>query len=319
MATIAKNPPILGALSAMIAVFCFSINDVAIKFLSGGYALHEVVLIRSFIALAVFFAVVLPLAGGLAVLRTKRLGLHLIRGGCVVFANMAFFMGVAAMPLAEAVAIFFVSPLLITVFSVVFLGETVGPRRWAAIGIGLLGVVVVLRPGTSTFQFAALLPLTGAFGYATLHTLTRKLGTTESAAALTFYIQITFIAVAGTIGLGLGGGQYAGWDNASLEFFFRAWTWPGPRDWVILVVLGLCSVGGGYFISQAYRLSEAALVAPFEYIAMPLAVLFGMLLFDEWPDLFAWSGILLIVGSGLFLIWREAAAGAPRPRPRARR
>jgi drug/metabolite transporter (DMT)-like permease len=108
-----------------------------IKFLSGDYPLHQIILTRSLIGMVVVLAVILPLSGGIGSVRTKRLGLHLLRGFAVVLSNVFFFMALAAMPLAEAVAIFFICPLLISVASVVFLGETVGPRRWAAIGIGL--------------------------------------------------------------------------------------------------------------------------------------------------------------------------------------
>ena len=157
-------------------LFFFSVNDGAIKFLSGGYALHEVVLIRSVIGLVILLVLIAPLTDGFAIFRTKRLGMHLIRGFCVVMANMTFFLGLAAMPLADAVAIFFISPLIITVFSVVFLGEYVGPRRWAAVIVGLIGVVIMMRPGTASFQYASLLPVVAATAYAGLHMLTRLIG-----------------------------------------------------------------------------------------------------------------------------------------------
>lgn len=308
-----ENTALIGAGSAIAAVFCFSINDTAIKFLSGDYALHQVILIRSLFGMAVLFAVVVPLSGGWRNLRTRRIGMHLLRGLCVVFANMTFFLALAALPLAEGVAIFFISPLVITVFSVIFLRETVGPRRWAAIALGLIGVIVMLRPGTAAFQGAALLPLAAAFGYAALHMLTRKIGVTESAASMSFYIQLTFIAVSASLGLIMGDGKFAGSDDPSLDFLLRAWVWPGPRDYLILALVGAASAFGGYFISQAYRVSEAALVAPFEYLALPLAILWGIVVFGEWPDGVAIIGIALILGSGLYMIWREAQVRAARP------
>lgn len=309
-----RNPAVVGALSAMIAVTCFSINDVAVKFLSGDYALHQVVLLRALIGIALLLGVVVPLSGGLSVLRTKRLGLHLVRGLCVVFANMTFFLGLAALPLAEGVAIFFISPLLITIFSVVILGEVVGPRRWASVGIGLIGVLIVLRPGTEAFQLAALLPLAAAAGYAMLHIFTRRIGTADSAQAMTFYIQITFVVVSSAMGLAVGQGQLADQSDPSLAFLFRAWVWPAPEDWWILVMLGATSTAGGYFISQAYRQAEAAFVAPFEYLAMPLAVLSGILVFGEWPDGVALGGIALILSSGLYMLWRDTRARPAPPR-----
>ena len=309
-----------GALWAVGAVMCFSTNDVLIKFLSGDYALHEIVFIRSIIGILCVLAFILPFSGGWASLETRRLGAHVIRGLCVVFANLCFFLGLAALPLAEAVAIFFISPLLISVASVVFLGETVGPRRWTTIALGFLGVLIVLRPGTSAFQIASLLPLAAAFGYAALHTLTRKIGATESGVALAFYVQLVFLIATVIIGLSLGDGRFGDQDHPSLAFLFRAWVQPEMADWPILLAVGATSAFGGYAIGQAYRLSEAAFVAPFEYAAMPMAVLWGFLVFDEFPDTVAILGILLILGSGLYLILREASARrAVRSRPPSHR
>ena len=135
-----------GALFALMAVMCFSLNDVGIKFLSDTYALHQVIFIRSSIGTLVFLMVIMPLSGGFKVMRTRRLKMHLLRGICVVIANMCLFLGLAAMPIADAVAVFFISPLVITVFSVVFLGEAVGARRWVAIAVGFIGVLVIVKP-----------------------------------------------------------------------------------------------------------------------------------------------------------------------------
>ena len=300
-----RSTAIFGCLSAIVAVFCFSTNDVAIKFISKDYALHLVVLIRSLVGLAVLFMLIVPLSGGVNVLYTNRLGLHLLRGLCVVFANITFFLGLAALPLAEGVAIFFISPLLITIFSVIFLKEIVGPRRWAAVTIGLIGVLVILRPGSASFQTASLLPLSAAFGYATLHMLTRYIGKTESAASLSFYIQVTFLVVCLMSGLIIGDGKFSGWSDPSLEFLFRAWSWPSNDHYSILILIGTTSAFGGFFISQAYRISEASVVAPFEYIALPIAIFWGVIVFGEFPDKTTFIGIALILGSGLYIIWRE--------------
>ena len=300
-----RSTAIFGSLSAIVAVFCFSTNDVAIKFISKDYALHLVVLIRSLVGLIVLFLFIVPLSGGIKVLYTNRLGLHLLRGFCVVFANITFFLGLAALPLAEGVAIFFISPLLITIFSVVFLKEIVGPRRWAAVTLGLIGVLVILRPGSATFQTASLLPLSAAFGYATLHMLTRYIGKTESAASMSFYIQLTFLVICLMLGLTIGDGKFSGWNDPSLEFLFRAWSWPSSDHYSILILIGTTSAFGGFFISQAYRISEAAVVAPFEYIALPIAIFWGVIVFGEYPDKTTLLGIALILGSGLYIIWRE--------------
>lgn len=310
---------ITGILCIMGGMIFFSLNDMSIKFLSGGYALHQVVLIRTAFALAILVGLVMPFQGGHGQMRTRRIGAHVLRGVCVVLANMLFFVALAAMPLAEAVAISFVSPLLITLFSVVFLGERVGPRRWVAVGIGLLGVIVILRPGTEAFRPVAVLPLLGAVAYAMVNIMTRRLGGTESAATLTFYIQITFAVVSAAMGLAVGDGRFAGTGDASLDFLLRAWIWPEPRDWPILVLLGLAAAIGSLLVAQGYRLCEAALAAPFEYTAMPLAVFWGVAVFGEWPDAVSWTGIALILGGGLYLIWRETLRGRVADTPRARR
>lgn len=317
--TTAEKRTALGAISALIAVTCFSINDASIKFLSGDYALHQIVLIRSLLAFILLLAVIVPLERGFGAFRTKRMGMHLLRGFCVVFANMTFFLGLSVLPLADAVAVFFISPLIITAMSVIFLGEKAGPRRWLALVVGMIGVLIMLRPGTGSFQPALLLPVAAAFAYAALHVLTRKIGSTESAATMSFYIQLTFIAVSGIIGLGLGHGQYSGQGGELFEFVLRPWSWPAIYDWPVLALLGVSSAMGGYFISQAYRIAEASVIAPLEYLAMPAAVIFGVIVFGEWPDLVAWMGIVLIAGAGLFVAWREAqlerkALATPRAR-----
>jgi len=300
------SPAKLGAICASISVIFFSINDVAIKFLSGGYALHQVVLIRSVIGLLIIVAVIAPMTTGWAIARTKKLKMHMLRGLCVVFANMTFFLGLAAMPLADAVAIFFISPLVITLFSVLFLGEVVGPRRWAAIAVGFIGVVVMMRPGTQAFQVASLLPLAAAFCYAGIHIITRRIGGTESAATMAFYIQLMFIVVGVMFGLFVGDGRFGDQSDPSLAFLLRAWSWPVVADYPIFLIIGVGIGIGGYLISQAYRVAEASYIAPFEYLALPISVIFGMIVFSEFPGVWDYLGMALILGAGLFTVWREA-------------
>jgi drug/metabolite transporter (DMT)-like permease len=300
------SPAKLGAICAAISVVFFSINDVAIKFLSGGYALHQVVLIRSLIGLLLVVVVIAPLTDGWAIARTKRLKMHMFRGLCVVFANMTFFLGLAAMPLADAVAIFFISPLVITIFSVLFLGESVGPRRWAAIAVGFIGVLIMMRPGTDAFQVASILPLAAAFCYAGIHIITRRIGGTESAATMAFYIQIMFIVVCLAMGLAVGDGRFGDQSDPSLAFLLRAWSWPLVADYPVFAIIGIGIATAGYLISQAYRVAEASFIAPFEYLALPMSVVLGMLVFAEFPDAWDYLGMALILGAGLFTIWREA-------------
>ncbi|PIB25924.1 hypothetical protein BFP76_13100 [Amylibacter kogurei] len=306
MNRIFSNPIALGITCALIAAFFFTLNDVGIKFLSGDYPLHEVVLIRALIALSITLAIFMPLEGGYHNLRTKRLGLHMVRGVFVVMANLLFFLGLASIPLSEATAIFFIAPVIITIFSVIFLGETVGVWRWFAVGAGLLGALIMLRPNPASFQIASLLPMFAAVCYATLHILSRKMGGTESASTLSFYIQLTFVLVSAAMGLTFHDGATAGSENITIQFLLRAWVMPTPFDFAVMAGVGVASAVGGYFISQAYRTSEAALVAPFEYVGLLLAIIWGIAIFDEWPDYIAWLGMALILSSGLLMLWRES-------------
>ncbi len=300
---------------AIASAFAFTVNDTAMKFLSGNYALHQIVLIRACFALIVTTAIFVPLDGGFKALKTSRPLMHLARGICVVFANMSFFMSLAAIKIAEATAILFIAPLIITAMAVVFLKEEVGPRRWVAIALGLAGVFVIVRPGASSFQAAALLPLIAAIAYATLHVLTRRIGTADTAAAMAFYIQIMFIVIGSLTGLVLGDGRFAGTGNASIDFLLRAWTWPPMGDLAIIGAAGFASAIGGYLVSQAYRIAEASVIAPFEYAALPLSVLWGLAIFNEWPDAIAWLGIVLIVASGLYAYSRERKIDTVAPKP----
>lgn len=296
----------LPIICALIAGIAFSINDLSIKLLSGDYPLHEIVLFRASIGMIFTLAIFIPLDGGFINLRTKRPFMHIIRAMFVVMANTFFFMGIAALPLSEATAIFFISPMVITLFSILFLGERVGVWRWAAVFAGLFGAIIMLRPGTESFQLAGLFPMAAAVCYAGLHVFTRKLGATDKASSMAFYIQLTFVIVSASIGLAFGDGRYAGTGNPSLDFLLRAWVWPQAGDLAIMAGIGVASAVGGYTISQAYRLGEAATIAPFEYISLVLAIIWGITIFSEYPDTIAWLGILLIFAAGLLVFWRES-------------
>lgn len=218
----------------------------------------------------------------------------------------AFFWG--SPPCPWLVAIFFVSPFIICAFSVLFLGETVGLRRWMAIFAGFSGVMFVLRPGTEAFEMDALFPLSAALGYAALHMFTRRLGKTESAACLAFYVQLTFVVTSILVGGIVGNGKFDVSSDASLAFLLREWTWPSLGGLGVMALVGAATAIGGFANGQAYRLSEAAFVAPFEYMAMPVSIISGFFIFRELPDRWALLGIALIITSGLFLIWRTSVA-----------
>jgi len=309
MPSIATSRPTAGIVFVLLGVLAISINDMLVKQLSGGYPLHQIVFLRSAIGLG-FMLVLVQAEGGWRILRTRQPGLQMIRGLMVVVSNMSFFAALAVLPLADTTALFFVAPLFITLLSIPVLGEKVGPLRIGAVVFGFLGVLIMQRPWQSSEALQAdrivlLLPVLAALTYAGMQIMTRKLGTVSRASALAVYIQLTFIAVSGMFWLVAGDGRYAGTGNASVEFLLRAWVWPAAGDWKFLFGLGFLSAVVGYCLSQAYRLSDAATVAPFEYVGLPLAVLWGWLFWAELPDWEVWTGMAMIMAAGLFVFLRE--------------
>ncbi len=305
----APNQNLIAIALALGGSIVLSINDLGIKFLSDAYALHQIILIRAMIGLPVIFALVQMSRKGFGQLRSQRWPAHVVRVALVLTANVTFFVGLAELPLADAVAIAFVAPVLVTFMSAAFLGEKVGPHRWGAVIAGLIGVFVMMRPNAGALQPAVILVLISAATYAGMHIMTRRMRDTESAATLSFYVHVGFIASSLVMGLVFGNGAWAAsTQSGPFAFLFRAWIWPPLADWPILLTIGLVVTTGGLMISQAYRLSEAALVAPYEYIGIPMAIFWGLLVFGTWPDSITWVGIVLICGAGLYTLLREGMA-----------
>jgi S-adenosylmethionine uptake transporter len=295
---------ILGIICIMIGMGTSSLMDATIKSLSGVYPLHEIVMARSVVAILLTLIIV-HFEGGLALLKTSRPFMHLMRGVLIVIANMTFYLAISAMPLAEATAIFFVSPLIITVLSVFVLGESVGWRRWLGVLAGFIGVVIIVNPGAGSFSYFSLLPVIAALAYATTQITSRNLGITEKASVMSFYIGLTFIFISSGFWLLVGDGSYVEAGGEELNFLFRPWVWPTPDDAVRMVLIGVLVAIVGYMLSQAYRVANASVVAPFEFIAMPLSILWGYLFWQEIPGIQAAIGIALIFASGLYVFLRE--------------
>ena len=310
MTAVSQNRAGLAILSIVIGMLAISLNDMLIKQLSGGYALHQIVFARSAIGIC-FSLVLVHFEGGFHLLKTKQPGLHTTRGVLIVISNMTFFVALAALPLAEATALFFVAPLFITLLSIPFLGEKVGPLRLGAVAVGFVGVVIMQRPWAGAETLAAsrvvlLLPIIAAITYAGNQLMTRRLGVTAKASVLSVYIQAAFIVVSVGFFLVAGDGRFVGSDaSPSMTFLLRAWVWPAPGDLWVFIALGVNSAVIGYCLSQAYRLGDAATVAPFEYILLPLSVFWGVVVFGELPVWEVWIGIALILSAGLFVFLRE--------------
>ncbi len=298
----------------LVGMVCITVNDTLIKFLSDGYPLHQMVFVRSAIGLVVS-VVFLRMEGGVTLLRTDRPALHVLRAVLIVVANMTFFAALAVMPLGAATALFFVAPLFITLLAIPVLGEPIGAPRITAIVVGLVGVGVMMAPGVDWGgipRWNLLLPVAAAACYSGMQVLTRKLGDRSAASAMAIYIQGTFVVVSVGFFLVAGDGRFAA-DTRSdaAKFLLRAWVWPAAGDLWIFAVLGLMSALIGYSLSQAYRLGTAAVVASYEYVALPLAIFWGWLVFGEVPDPAVWLGIVLIAGAGLAVFARERALARP--------
>ncbi len=270
----------------LVSVALFALMDAGLKTLSAHYPPFQVAAMRGLSSLPLVLGWALASAGAGALLRV-RWPLHLVRGVLGIVMMASFVYALKRLPLSTAYSIFFVAPLLITALSVPILGEHVGPRRWTAIAVGLLGVLVVLRPtGEGVLTLAGLAVLVAAFGYAVSAILVRVLARTDSTQATTFWLLAL---------MALGAGLLA---------------WPG---WVplrgehaaIIAGIGIAGALGQYTITEAFRSGEASLVAPLEYSALVWGVLLDLSLWGVLPDGLTWLGAAIIVGSGLYLIRRE--------------
>ena len=316
------NSKYLGIICITLAQVFFTTQDMAIKFISGNYALHQIILIRASVAILFTLLVFVPIDGGYKYLLSKRLGLHLLRGFGIVVANLCFFTALVTIPLAEAVAIFFIAPLLITLLSVFLIGEKVGMRSWIAVFVGLIGVLIMLRPGFGVFNPASMLPLAAALAYSLVQIMTRKMGKGEKASTMVFYIQLNLVFFSSLMGLIFGDGNLADPSQPIIFYLFRAWIVPTWQDLMIMFGIGIFSGLGAYFISQAYRITKAGIIAPFEYVALPFSIFWSITIFGDWPDIVSWLGIVLIAGAGLYVVYSETVQGRKndlyRPIPRNR-
>jgi drug/metabolite transporter (DMT)-like permease len=287
----------------ILAMLIFSLQDVAVKWISGDYPILETVLFRSLSALPLtllFFR----FEGGRGLPATGRHKLEYIRGLFYFLSYTAYFMGLAALPLAEIAAIKFSGPLMITALSVVLLGETVGPRRWLALLVGFMGVLLIVRPGLATFNMGSVFILISVLFYALAAMLTRKLQTTDSSATMAYYSSFVYLLATFIFPLVILVGDFPG-AHPSVAFLFRAWATPSLLDGVIMAGLGLVWAGGMYFLARAYSVALASVVAPFEYVALPINVMWDFVVWQELPALTTWVGAFLALSSGLYVLYRE--------------
>lgn len=290
-----RRAPVKGLLYMMAAVFAFAAMDAAAKWLTAGYSVAEVAVLSR--AISPFLALAIALQqGGLATLKTRHPGWHLTRSVANGVTLMTFFGALIYLPLADTVAITFVSPLIMCALAVPILKERVGPRRWTAIVIGFLGVLVITRPSGVGLGIGALLALGAAFGDALGINITRRMSVTESSHSMLFWSSVILIAAFVTLMLLF----------HNVPAF--AWTMPAARDWPVIAILSLCGCGAQFSLAQAFRYGEVSLLAPLEYVALIWAVIFGYLFWRDLPSLTVLAGVAIIIASSAYVAHREARA-----------
>lgn len=301
-----RNAAGVAFLIAGVAVF--SVQDLILKLLSGAYPLHQAMVLRSFTAIP-FLLLLVHFDGGLRSLFTPGTRAMIWRGVVMFVAYTAYYLALAALPMATTVALYFSAPLFITILSVFFLSEKVGPRRWIALMAGFAGVLIMVRPGGDLFEWAALLPVLSGLTYAISMIAARRLGSTESAAALAFWGNAVFLAAALAMSAVLGTGAVADETHPSLAFLLRGWVMPSAFDLMLMMACGVIAAAGLTLLTQAYRIGEASVVTPFEYTGLLWSVIYGWVFWQQWPTMPDWTGIAIIIGAGLYILWRERRAG----------
>ncbi len=288
------------------AVFVISIQNIVIKWIGGDYSVLQIVALRSLVAFP-FTLVFYRYEGRRGLPTTKMPRLEYVRGIFLFLSYTTFMMGLAALPLAQIEAIRFSGPLMITFLSVVMLGEKVGPRRWVALVIGFMGVLLIVQPGSASFNLGSVFVLVSVLFYALVVILTRKLQAEDSSATMAYYSSLVYLAAALILApLPALVGQTPD-VHPSIAFLIRPWSMPTLLDGLIMAGLGLIWAGWMYLLSRAYSLAQASVAAPFEYVSLPINILWGLLIWREVPTGLTLAGAALALGSGLYVLYRERA------------
>ena len=277
------------------AAAVFSVSAVFVKLLGGEIPLAQLVFCRNIFALPVLLPLLLR-AGGLAALRTRHPGLHALRLAGGLGGMFGAFYGYAHLPLATVTALGFTMPLFLTLLAIPFLGERVGPRRGTAVLVGFMGVLLMTDPfgGGRADPLAMLLVLLSAVGWAVAMITIRKMGAAGER-NVTIVLWFAFASAA-----------------ISLAFAAPVWLWPTAGQWALLVGIGLVSALAQLLMTEGYRRGEPTLLAPFEYSAILWTTALGAIVWAELPDGWDIAGIIVLVGSGLYIWHREVALGIRR-------
>lgn len=287
--TVSRRANLRGIGFMLVAVAAFAVMDAALKVLAGHYPPLQVAALRGLVALPLVALWALATRPAAALFRI-RWSLHLLRGAIAIAMLATFAYALQDLPLSDVYAIFFIAPLLITALAVPILGERVEWQRWVAIGVGLAGVLVVLRPGGSGIgTWAGLAVAASALGYAASAITVRVLGRTDSTQSMVFWM---------TLMLAVGGGALAA----------PGWVAIDGAHWDTLAVVAVTGAVGQYAVTEAFRSADAAAVAPFEYTALLWGVGLDWMVWQVAPQSHTLAGAAIVVASGLYLIRREAAS-----------
>ncbi|POA18980.1 EamA/RhaT family transporter [Pseudomonas sp. FW300-N1A1] len=279
------NHPFKGILLIVVATFLFSTHDALSKYLSGFYPVVMVVWARYVVHTLLMAGIFLP-QSGLRVLRTRRPLLQLLRALCLLGTSLLFTTGLLYIPLAEATAVNFLAPVLVTALSVPLLGERVTRGQWLAVICGFGGVLIIVHPGGELFTLAAALPLGSALFFCFYQLLTRKLSEVDSPTTSNFFAGLCNTLVM----------------SALVPMF---WHVPSVTHGLLMLALGGCGMTAHLFLTQAFRYAAPALLAPFGYCQIVFAGLLGWLLFAHTPSLTTVMGITVICLSGLAAAWQQ--------------
>ncbi len=275
-----------GALWVVLAALTLTIMGAMVKQQAKDIHSFQIVFFRCLIGGIALFPFILRV--GLGSLKTKCPGLHAARVVIGIAAMFCVFYAFAHMPLAEAVAIIFSRPLFAVALAIPFLGEVVGWRRALAAATGFAGVLIMIRPGTATFEPVSLVALAGAVMAGTIAIIVKKMAPTEKPDTI-----VMWFAIGGTL-------------IAAIPAI-TVWVWPTPEQWGWLIAIGVTGIAGQSALMRGFSTGETSFVTPFDYSRLVFATIFGIALFAEWPDLWKVVGALVIVGSGFYIARREMA------------
>lgn len=296
-----QNRNLHGVISLCLGVMIFSTQDAIIKAISSDYAVTQAIVTRCLVALPILLLLV-HLETGIAGLKSGNARALIVRGLIMLVAYTAYYMAFPSLPLAEAIALFFTAPIIVTILAGPLLAERVGLRSWIAVILGFAGVLIILQPGSSLFEPAALLSLLSAATYALSMIIARKLGVTEPATVMSFYQNGVYLFGAAAIAAAFQVAGVTELGHPSLDFLVRPWTVPAMPD---LLLMGLCGVIAAIAMSlltHAYRTAQANIVTVFEYTGMIWGPLWGFLFFAEVPRMTTVLGTAMIIAAGIYAV-----------------